>query len=656
MPVPRGVVVGRAQRLVRTLAIILLMVVASAHIGSPDTWFRGPAGPYDVAAVIRLPGVIPGLAQIDITVRGDGVREVTAQPVIFDAGPEGAPPPDVATPIPGRPGSYHAELWFMRPGSFSVTIGVRGALGDGTVIVPVAAVPERQIALYPWLGWLLAALGTFLFAGAVTIFRAAGTDGITAPGAEPGAQRVRTGRLYAVVGAGILALGLYGARGWWRSVERAYVDELYRPYAAEARVDTAGGIRTLHFSITDSIWRSRRPRNGWERYSVSPLVPDHGKLMHLFLIQRDVPLAFAHVHPVATDSSTFVVSLGALPAGRYRAVADVVHESGFPQTMVAEVDVPQARGPSPVTDPDDAVFVGAPTGARYQLPGGASITWEGMPDTLRVGEEAGLHFTLREADGSTSRLTPYLGMAGHAVVYRTDGQVYIHLHPNGTISMVAQAALGARERTDTVQGMLARRLAEREAAQHQMVATFDGTLIFPYAFPQPGQYRVWVQVQARRNHHHGTVRRRGAVTYVHYADAGVASIRGRTARIGAGSGSAPVVAIRETMPRPRARITPATLISCVRMSAHSAVIARNGPMRVDRQAGIIAASVPETTTPATLNSSTRESSGASSKRVARMTSPSSTIAATPMTEPTTSTRIALSRTSRMTCDGREPSA
>ena len=484
----------RMRQLGNVMLVAVIMVIASAHIGSPDTWFRGMAGPYELQAVIRLPGVVPGLAQIDITVRGEGVQQVTAQPVIFDAGLEGAPPADVAVPIAGRPGSYHAELWFMQPGSFSVTIGVRGARGAGSVIVPVAAVPLRQIPLYPWLGWLLAALGTLLFIGAVTIFRAAGSDGVTAPGGEPTASSRRAGWTFAVVGACILVFGLYGARGWWQSVERDYQAELYRPYAASAAIDTGSEGRALRFTITDSVWQTRRARSAWERFSVSPLVPDHGKLMHLFLISRDAPTSFAHLHPVASDSSNFTAALGALPAGRYRAFADVVHETGFAQTMVAEVDVPAKLGTPMSTDPDDALFSGDASGALYALPDGATITWEGKGDALRANEDAGMRFTVREPDGTVARLAPYLGMPAHAVVYRTDGSVFIHLHPNGTISMVAQDALGAHQRSDTVPGMLATRLAAGAAMQHG-AASFDGALTFPYAFPTSGSYRVWVQLR-----------------------------------------------------------------------------------------------------------------------------------------------------------------
>ncbi len=485
----------RITRWARAVVVLAIAVVTSGHVGSPDTWFQGEAGPYPVRVVVRLPGVVPGLAQIDITVTGDDVQRVTAQPVIFDAGKEGAPPADDATPVAGRPGTWHAELWFMQPGSFSVNVEVTGARGSGTVIVPVAAVPVKQIGLYPWLGRLLAALGALLFIGALTILRAAGAESLAAPGAAPTPERRRVGFIYSAVGAALIGLGLYGARNWWNAVERSYVAELYTPFAAAATVDTTGGSRRLNFSITDSTWRLRRARNYWERFSIAPLVPDHGKLMHLFLVKKDAPAHFAHLHPASQDSSTFVAGLGSLPAGTYRAFADVVHETGMPQTLVAEVELPSPALRDTLTDADDSIFEGSASGAVVTLPDGATITWEGKGDTLVAGDDARMTFVVREKDGAEAQLAPYLGMPGHAVVYRDDGQVYIHLHPNGTISMAAQQALGTRQATDTLPGMLARRMAADPMAGMQHAPAFSGRFVFPYAFPQPGRYRVWVQVK-----------------------------------------------------------------------------------------------------------------------------------------------------------------
>ena len=50
------------------VALTAIVLLCSAHVGSPDTWFEGSAGPYPIRVVVRLPGVVPGLAQIDITV------------------------------------------------------------------------------------------------------------------------------------------------------------------------------------------------------------------------------------------------------------------------------------------------------------------------------------------------------------------------------------------------------------------------------------------------------------------------------------------------------------------------------------------------------------------------------------------------------------
>ena len=474
--------------------LAVLIVVASAHLGSPDTWFEGQAGPYPVRVVVRLPGVVPGLAQIDITTKAEGITRVTAQPIIFDAGKEGAPPPDVALSVAGRPGAYHTQLWFMTPGSFSVNVVLTGPQGDGTAVVPVAAVAERQIGLYPWLGKLLLVLGALLFIGAVTILRAAATDSVTAPGRPADPSRRRAGLAATVFGAGFLALLLWGGRSWWNDVAAEYRRELYQPFRAEAAVTSGAGGRDLVFRITDSVWTSQRAGNRLERFAVSPFVPDHGKLMHLFMIRSDRG-AFAHLHPVPSDSATFHAGLGRLPAGRYDVYADVVHETGFAQTMVATVDVPAPTDSAAVTDPDDAVFEGAPSGDRITLPDGATVTWEGRPAALTADEDAALKFVVRDPDGTVTRLEPYLGMAGHAVVQRTDGAVYVHLHPNGTISMVAQRALGGHRATDTIPGMLARRLAADSGMAHGDHPMFDGTLSFPYAFPKPGEYRIWVQVR-----------------------------------------------------------------------------------------------------------------------------------------------------------------
>ena len=85
-------------------------------------------------------------------------------------------------------------------------------------------------------------------------------------------------------------------------------------------------------------------------------------------------------------------------------------------------------------------------------------------------------------------------MMSHAVVTRDDGAVFVHLHPSGSASMVAQQIFRQRVAGDTARtedGRLI--LREDDHAQHAGPAV--SSVSFPYEFPQPGRYRVWVQVK-----------------------------------------------------------------------------------------------------------------------------------------------------------------
>jgi hypothetical protein len=77
-----------------------------------------------------------------------------------------------------------------------------------------------------------------------------------------------------------------------------------------------------------------------------------------------------------------------------------------------------------------------------------------------------------------------MGMPGHAIVERADGRVFVHLHPLGTISLAAQRSVAARG-------------GRAATAAHAAMEHGGNRVTFPYAFPQPGPYRVWIQVRVR---------------------------------------------------------------------------------------------------------------------------------------------------------------
>ena len=478
----------------RLLALGATAVVTSAHVGSPDTYFEGAAGPYPIRVIIRNPGVVPGLAQITVRLLdGETVRQVLVLPLYWDPRTAAPPPADVAQRVPGDSTLYNAALWLMRGGSYSVQVTVEGASGTGTALVPVMAVATRRLALEKPLGMGLLGLGAFLSLGALTIVRAAVRESGLAPGQQPDRRRSVRAWIATAASAVVLALALVGGRAWWNTVDAAYRSGLYQPLHAAATVRATAAGAVLHFAIDDSSWTNQRRQ--W-----TPLIPDHGHLMHLFLVRNGQLDGFAHLHPLPRDSTTFEANLPPLPAGTYRLYADIVHESGFAQTLVAMAELGTPAGAWRPTDQDDA-WIAAPgnekgeTGNAVTLADGSTMTWERGGEPLAVDREAPLRFVVRTADGRPARLEPYMGMAGHAMIVRDDGAVFVHLHPEGTISVAAQETFVLRQPGDTVRGRLAQRLAEMQMGSGEQPAVRPDAVSFPYAFPQPGHYRMWVQVK-----------------------------------------------------------------------------------------------------------------------------------------------------------------
>jgi len=469
----------------RGLGLALLVLCCSAHIGSPDAWYQGPAGPYDVLIRVQPPLVVPGIAAVEVMPAHAGVTRITAVINRFDAGAT-PPPPDVALPLRDRPGWYGTRLWVMTTGSNSVTVTLEGTAGSGSVVVPLSAVAGRRLGFARGLAGLLLAAGLVLAAGWFTIIGAAVRESVLPPGEEPDATRRRRARWVMLRSVLVLGAVLTAWTLWWRAEDRRFARGLYRPLALRAGIDTTAGISRLTLTITDSAWihrhdaawqRGRRPRDA------SELVEDHGKLMHLFLVAEGTRSAFAHLHPGSTDMVTFVATLPPLPPGRYAAFADVVHASGFTETLTATLQLDSAltrRVAATPTDPDDSWWTGEPARAlSARLEDGSRLEWLRPAAPLIAGEEAGLRFVLRSSEPKAPEL--YLGMAGHAAVVRDDDSVFIHLHPLGTISLAAQTQLLARLPAGRGHSMGPRGPAD--------------TLSFPYAFSRPGNYTVWVQLR-----------------------------------------------------------------------------------------------------------------------------------------------------------------
>lgn len=480
----------------RVAGVATLAIMVSAHVGSPDVFFAGRAGPYDVRVIVRPPEVVPGVARVTVRAPAD-VQRVSIRPVFWRAGSRGAPSADEARRLEGDAGTFEGSLWFMARGAYTVDVIVEGARGKANVLVPVASVATGRLAMSPTLGALLLVLGFLLFAGLVNIVYKGAGESLLEAREELDAVRGRRARRVGAFAIPILALALFGGARWWSAVDKDYERTMYRPSPLKLSLNGA----VLGVQATDTLWQPPR--------RISSLVPDYGKLMHLFLVRADDARAFAHLHPRPTDGSpmpAFSTTLPALPAGSYHVYGDVVHETGFERTLVGSLSLPdsgdrQSDGRR-LTDQDDAWFVGdASREKTAKLADGSTMSLEIIPNGLiQAGREETIRVSVLDASGKPARLEPYLGMSAHGVVVRVDGAVYVHLHPMGTVTTAAQQVFLARDRGDTTKGgipLLDQHGAHPTDSAAARAASALSAIEFPYAFPKSGSYRLFVQ--AKRN-------------------------------------------------------------------------------------------------------------------------------------------------------------
>jgi hypothetical protein len=453
---------------VRLFALVIA-AAAQAHVGSPDVFFEGRAGPYPVFVTIRPPAAIPGTAEVEVRVReGSPARvRVTPTPLTGD-GAKFAPAPDLAQVSGDDARQFTATIWLMVTGSWQVRVEVDGDRGAGRVAVPVPALAQRTLALDGPLAFILAALMFLLVAGVVSIFGSAARDARLAPGEKPAPADVRRGR-FAMLGAALLmAAVLYLGNRWWNAEAGAYGRLIYKPLDATASVE--GGRLTL--TLRDPGWIPTR--------KVDDLIPDHGHLMHLYMIRLPEMERVWHLHPQMVEKGVFEHGLPAMPAGRYAVFADIVHQTGLAETITAELETSAIPG-APLAGDDSAGIVPplGQGGLTAPLAGGARLIFDKPQAGIRVRRAESFRFRCETAAGSPCNdLELYMGMPGHAAFLRRDRSVFAHVHPSGSISMAAMNLISP----DPHAG---------HATHHRLPSAVS----FPYGFPAAGEYRIIVQIR-----------------------------------------------------------------------------------------------------------------------------------------------------------------
>jgi hypothetical protein len=485
----------RLQTLLVLLVSVGLALPAHAHIGSKDVYEQVNAGPYKLFVTIRTPNVIPGVATLEIRSSGAAVSSIRITPTPLTGEAAKHPPsPDATQASAADPAFFTGSLWLMAAGSWQVHFDLDGAAGKASASVPVPAMPLSISPMQHSLGITLGLLGLLLVVGIAGIVAAAVGQSRLNPGLSPSAPQRRRALVAGVVTLAITALLVYGGYKWWNGEATAYAANIYHPLNLNPTL--SGNTLDLKIGRYDSdAMHTFRARSN------NDLLADHGHLMHLYAIRQPGMDAVFHLHPTLVSAGNLRMTLPSMPAGTYRLYADIVHANGFPETLTAELTVPANLPPAPLGSEDAS---GAPPalsqgelGTAYKLPDGYTMIWD-RPQDLSANTAYAFRFRLVDNAGQAAAdVRPYLGMAGHAAFVKTDGTVFAHTHPEGSAAMQAMVLAngGSDEMADTglMGGMdkaSAGPVQGSSGAEH-----IPPVVEFPYGFPSPGRYRIFIQMK-----------------------------------------------------------------------------------------------------------------------------------------------------------------
>jgi hypothetical protein len=466
-----------AARTAVALAFVAALPAAGlAHVGSPDVYWEGRAGAYRLLVAVRTPPVIPGVATIEIRVLDGHPRTVKVVPLrVTGPGAKFAPVPDDARQSADDPRFYTASLWMMAAGAWQVRVGLDGEEGRAQVAIPIEALATRTLTMHTSLKLALLPFALFLVVGFIAIVRASAGQAQIPPGQPIDRGRARRARIASAAAVAFVVFAIGFGSWWWSAEAEAYARYIYKPLQIDPTLEPDG---TLLLGVRDPGWiRSR---------IVGDFLPDHGHPMHLFLVRLPDLDRLLHLHPRQMKDNLFAHKLPRTEPGRYRLFADIVHATGLPETMVTEIDLPAESGWHEASAGSDDSTASAAAPARI-------VREESGP--LRAKQPNLLTFRVEDEQGRPATdLELYMGMPGHAIVIKRDARVFAHVHPSGTAAMASLTLAAA-----TLPG--AESATNDPHAAHAAAPSLPATVTFPYGFPEPGDYRLFVQVKRA-----GTVR------------------------------------------------------------------------------------------------------------------------------------------------------
>ena len=470
----------------------LFSSIIYADIGHYNFTFEGEVFGNTVRALVKPPGVVPGVANITIKTFSQSIDSIKIKPVKWHGkidsyphlkiGPQGAPPSESMNKLEYMSNFYEGELWLMDFGAYNINIEFFKNGNAEIINIPINSIATQINPMTIQTSSILFCFMLLLLFGATNIITIAYRESTTPYNKEIKSEKIKQSKIVMLGSFCILIFILYTGNEWWKNTEKDYRENLYVPMDNEVQLVSNDKQDILQILFTDELWLGGM---------VPDLMPDHGKIMHLYLIKED-HLQLCHLHPRRNliNSNLFEVVLPDIQYGKYNLYMDVTFESGFSTTLINKVDynidnIKKNKSNYLISDKDDSYISDAP---KHQL------KWLNEKKYFNINEDINLTFQAQSIGGDPSDIQPYIQMGGHGAILKEDNSVFIHIHPIGTISMASQELYN---QNDEIENSGICYFGSPDDSLKTYFENKKSIVNFPpLILDKPGDYIMWIQAKS----------------------------------------------------------------------------------------------------------------------------------------------------------------
>tara|TARA_Y100001970_G_C14221341_1_gene852881 strand:+ start:1220 stop:2701 length:1482 start_codon:yes stop_codon:yes gene_type:complete len=416
--------------------ISLFITSIFSDIGHYNFTFEGKVFNNTIRALVKPPGVVPGVAMITINTFDQSIDSIKIQPIKWQAeirsypylkaGPQGAPPSEMMNKLEDLGNFFEGELWLMDFGAYNINVELFQNNSVEIINIPINSIATEIKPMSFKTSFILFCFMLLLLFGATNIITIAFRESTIDYNKTISSKKIKESRFIMLASFCFLLFILYFGNEWWIYTEKSYRENLYVPMDNKVEIINNNQQNILQVFFTDELWL-----NGM----IPNLMPDHGKIMHLYLIHEDHS-QLCHLHPQRNpyNNNLFEVVLPNIKYGIYYLYMDITLESGFSTTLTNQINfnpnnIKNTKYNHLISDKDDSYISQFP---KYQL------KWINKKNTFYRNEDINLSFQTQTIDGNPSRIEPYIQMGGHGAILKNDHSIFIHIHPIGTISMASQ--------------------------------------------------------------------------------------------------------------------------------------------------------------------------------------------------------------------------